>query len=75
MRPTSRNSRRGHVQSAELRGAFFEVEPAAHGVAHRVRLLKDFLEHVVRIIALLDVFGGELDLADLVIAALRRRAN
>ena len=38
-------------------------------------LLKDLLEHVVRIIAFLDVLGGELDFADLVIAALRRRAN
>ena len=47
-RPTSRNSRRRHVQSAELGGAFFGAEPAAHGVAHRIRLLKDFLEHVMR---------------------------
>src|SRR4029077_13568536 len=33
-------------------------------------LLKDFLEHVVWVIALLDVLGGKLDLADCPIAAL-----
>ena len=60
--------RRRHVQSAELGGALFQAEPAAHRVAHGAGLLKDFLEHVVRVIAFLDVLGGELDFADLVIA-------
>ena len=55
-----------HVEAAEFGGAFFCAEATAHGVAHRAWLLKDFLEHVVRVIALLDVFVGELDLADLV---------
>ena len=38
-------------------------------------LLKDFLEHVVRVIALADVFGAKLDLADLIIAAPRPRPS
>ena len=62
--------RRGHVQSAKLGGALIDAEPAAHRVADRAGLLKDFLEHVVRVIALLDVLGGELDLADRAVAAL-----
>ena len=62
--------RRGHVQAAEFCGAFFDAEPAAHRIAHRAGLLEDFLEHVVRIVALLDVLGGELDLADRAVAAL-----
>ena len=62
--------RRGHVQAAQLGGAFFDAEPAAHRIADRAGLLKDFLEHVVRVIALLDVLGGELDFADRVVAAL-----
>ena len=40
--------RRRHVQPAELCRAFFSAKPAAHRVAHRARLLKDFLEHVMR---------------------------
>ena len=39
---------RRHIQAAELCRAFFRVETAAHRVAHRVWLLKDFLEHVMR---------------------------
>ena len=61
--------RRRHVEAAELGGAFLVAEAAAHRVAHRSRLLKDLLEHVMRVVALLDVFVGELDLADLVMAA------
>ncbi|MEY2601709.1 MAG: hypothetical protein QOJ36_1028, partial [Verrucomicrobiota bacterium] len=57
-----------HIQSAELGGVFFIGEAAAHCVPHRVRLLADFLEHVVRVIALLNVFGAELDFADFVLA-------
>ena len=75
MRPTSRNSRRRHVQAAEFGGAFFRAEPAAHRVAHGVGLLKDFLEHVMRVIAFLDVLGAELDFADLVSAAFAARAS
>ena len=48
------------------------AEPAAHGVADRAGLLEDFLEHVVRVIALFDVGIGELDFAQLIIAALAR---
>src|SRR6266849_4036715 len=50
-----------HVQPAKLGRAFLVSEAAAHRVAHCVRLLADFLEHVVRVIALLDVFRAELD--------------
>ena len=60
--------RRGHVQSAELGGAFLGTEPAAHRVADGARLLEDFLEHVVRVIALLDVGVGEFDFAQLIVA-------
>ena len=56
--------RRRHVQAAELGGAFLSVKTAAHRVAHGVWLLKDFLEHVVGVITLLDVFGREFDFAD-----------
>ena len=59
---------RRHVQSAKFGGAFFKIESSAHRIAHRVRLLKDFFEHVVRVVAFLDVFGGELNFADLMIA-------
>ena len=59
---------RRHVQAAELGRAFFIVEPAAHRVAHRVGLLKDLLEHVVRVIAFLDVFGREFNFAHRVLA-------
>ena len=55
--------RRRHVQPAELGGAFFVAEPPAHRVADGTRLLKDFLEHVVRIVALLDVGVAEFDFA------------
>ncbi len=55
-----------HVEAAEFGGAFFRAETAAHGIAHRAWLLKDFLEHVMRVIALPDVFVGELDFADFV---------
>ena len=66
---------RRHVQATEFRGAFCDAQPAAQGIPHRTGLLKDFLEHVVRILALLDVLGGEFDLADRAVAALARQAN
>ena len=53
-----------HVQAAKFRRVFFLSESAAHRVPHRVRLLADFLEHVVRVITFFDVFGGEFDLAN-----------
>src|SRR5882724_12589652 len=56
--------RRPHVQSAELCRGFFRVETPAHRVANRVRLLKDFLEHVMGIIPFADIFGCEIDFAD-----------
>ena len=62
--------RRRHVQAAELGGAFLVAQPSAHRIAHRTGLLEDFLEHVVRVIALFNVRIGELDFAELVIAAL-----
>ncbi len=55
-----------HLEPAEDRGRFLEREPAAHGVVDGLGLLVDFLQHVVRVSALADVFGRELDLADLV---------
>ena len=44
---------RCHVQATQLCGAFIRVETAAHRVAHRVWLLKDFFEHVMGIITFL----------------------
>ena len=55
----------GHFQSAQFRRSLFAGEPSSQGVAHRVRLLEDLLEHVVRKRALVHVLGLELDLADL----------
>src|SRR4029453_18363820 len=68
--------RRRHVQASQLCGAFFQAEAPAHRIAHRVRLLKDFLEHIMRVIALCNVLGRELDLADSMIATYAgQRAN
>ena len=64
MRSTSRSSCGRKIQAAELRRAFLKVEPAAHRVLDRERLLKDFLEHVVGEIAQLRVAGAVIDLAD-----------
>src|SRR5262245_47888500 len=55
---------RRHVQAAELCGTLLGVKTAAHSVAHRVWLLKDFLEHVMGIIPFADIFGREIDFAD-----------
>src|SRR2546430_2103254 len=57
-----------HRAPAELGGALLVSEAAAHRVTPRVRLLADFFEHVVRVIAFLNVLGGELDLANRVLA-------
>src|SRR5438874_12158473 len=48
------------------------AESAAHRIAHRAGLLKDFLEHVMRVIALLNISVGKFDFAELVITALAR---
>jgi hypothetical protein len=62
----------GHVQAAKLGSRFFLGNPAAHGIAHRVRLLVDFLEHVVRVFALVHRGGIKLDTADLETAPRQR---
>ena len=69
--------RGGHFEAAEFRAAIIAAQPAAHRVAHRSRLLKDLLEHVMREVALLDVLIGELDFAQRVItgAVTRNRAD
>ncbi len=46
---------RREVQAAEHGGRLVAIEPAAHRVANGLGLLEDFLEHVVRIAAELDV--------------------
>ena len=58
---------RGHVQSTKLSRTFFSVETAAHGITDRVRLLEDFLQHVVRELASVHVLRTEFHPADLVI--------
>src|SRR5262249_34124349 len=69
------NLRKRHVQAAQFCGAFFGVETTAHRVAYRVWLLKDFFEHVMRIIAFSDVFRGEFDFADWMFAAVSRERS
>ncbi len=59
-----------HVQAAQPCGAFLVVKTAAHRVAHRVGLLKDFLEHVMGKITFPDVFRGEFDFADRMLGAI-----
>src|SRR5690242_2127579 len=54
---------RVHIEAAKFGGAFFIGQSASHGVTDRIGLLADFLEHVVRVIAFFDVFGGKLDFA------------
>ncbi len=66
---------RRHVQSAELGRGFFVGEAAAHGVAHRGRLLVDFLEHEVRVVASRRILRVELDLADFEIRAAGQRLD
>ncbi|KAG0506325.1 MAG: hypothetical protein Udaeo_02990 [Candidatus Udaeobacter sp.] len=60
--------RRRHVQAAQFCRGFFSVKTPAHRVAHRVWLLKDFLEHVMGIIPFADIFGCEIDFADRMLA-------
>src|ERR1044072_3801912 len=58
-----------HIQAAQLCGAFVRVKTAAHCVAHGVWLLKDFFEHVMRIITFPNIFSGKFDFADCMLAA------
>ena len=55
---------RRHVQAAQLCRAFLRVETATHRVPYSVWLLKDFFEHVMRIIPFADIFGCKFNLAD-----------
>ncbi len=45
--------------------AFFKIHAPAQGVLHRARLLENFLEHEVRVLAALGVLRAEFELADL----------
>ena len=47
----------GHVEPAKPGGDFLEIEPTAHGILERARLLVDLLEHVMRESAELDGLG------------------
>ena len=59
--------RRRHVQSAEFRACILpRLSRPRIASCIESGLLKDLLEHVMRVIAFLDVFGAELDFADLV---------
>ena len=51
--------------AAQHDAAFHEVEAPPQGVAHRGRLLEDFLLHVVRVGAHLDLFEIDLELLHL----------
>ena len=57
--------RHRHVQAAEARGGPFKIDASPQGVFHRARLLEDFLEHEMGILAALGFFGGEFQAADL----------
>ena len=46
-------------------GSLLQRKPPPHGVLERLRLLEDLLEHEVRVVALLRLVLGEVDLADL----------
>src|SRR4051794_29147750 len=52
---------RRHLETTELRAAIISAKSTAHRIPHRAGLLKDFLEHVMRVVALLDVLIAELD--------------
>ncbi len=45
----------GEIQTPEDRGSFIVVQPAAHGVFDRSRLLKNLLEHVMLVLAQIDI--------------------
>ena len=54
----------GEVQAAELRGRLGSAQPAPAGVAHRLGLLADLLEHVMRVAAQLHGVGLPVDPVD-----------
>ena len=58
-----------HVQSTEFSRGLLKAKTTAQSVSHAVRLLVDFLEHVVRIVTLIDGIGGIFDLTNLVVGA------
>src|SRR5204862_1034838 len=66
---------RCHVQATQLCRAFLRVETAAHRVAHRVWLLKDFFEHVMGIIPFPDIFGCKFNLTDSMFAGVSRERS
>src|SRR5207247_4835131 len=66
---------RRHVQAAQLCRAFLRVETATHRVAYRVWLLKDFFEHVMRIIPFSDIFGCKFNLTDSMFAGVSRERS
>ena len=57
--------RRRQIQAAEFGGRTFLVHAPAQGVLHRLRLLKNFLEHEVRVLAARSILLAELKIADL----------
>ena len=59
---------RREIQAAEHGRRLVAVEPAAHRVAHRLGLLEDLLEHVVR-------KAAQLDLRRVDVEQLARRAR
>ncbi len=63
--------RRAQVQAPKPRCRAFVIHATAEGVLHRARLLKDFLEHEVRVFAPLGIFGLKLKLADLHLGGVR----
>ena len=65
MRSTCRSCCGSEVQAAEVGGRVGVVEPAAHRVLERLRLLVDLLEHVVREVALVRVAVAQ-EVADVV---------
>ena len=57
---------RREIQAAEHGGGLVAVEPAAHRGHDRFRLLEDFLEHVVRKAAQLDLRRVDVELLHVV---------
>ena len=56
---------RGQVQTAQMRRGLREMDAAAHGVLHGLRLLENLLEHEMRELTALDFFCPKLDLMNL----------
>ena len=60
MRSVARSCWGGEVQPAEVGGGVRVVQPPPHGVADRLRLLVNLLEHVVRVVALAGVVVAQV---------------